>query len=127
MANELYGITIEFDCSYTLSTILEKITTTFGFVRIPIVICTDSKSLYECLVKLGSTVEKRLMIDIMFLRESYEKRKIFEIRWIDGRDNPVDAFTKKNPNDVLLIFILINRTIVRVEIYVERTEKKKEE
>ena len=51
-----------------------------SFPSIPIVMCIDSYSLYKCLVKLGSTKEKRLMIDIMALRESYERREILEIR-----------------------------------------------
>jgi hypothetical protein len=37
-------------------------------IDLPLVVCTDSKSLYECLVKLGTTQEKRLMIDVMCLR-----------------------------------------------------------
>ena len=41
-------------------------------IDLPLVICTDSKSLYECLVKLGTTQEKRLMIDVMCLRQAYE-------------------------------------------------------
>ncbi|EKD17820.1 polyprotein [Drepanopeziza brunnea f. sp. 'multigermtubi' MB_m1] len=48
-------------------------------LRIPnflVVVCTDSYSLYECIVKLGTTKEKRLMIDIMAIRESYEKREL---------------------------------------------------
>ena len=36
-------------------------------IDLPLVICTDSKSLYECLVKLGTTQEKRLMINVMYL------------------------------------------------------------
>jgi hypothetical protein len=47
----------------------------FGWLdlpAIPIVICMDSFSLYECLVKLGTTKEKRLMIDVMALHQSYE-------------------------------------------------------
>jgi hypothetical protein len=32
-----------------------------------IVICTDLRLLYDCLVKLGTTQEKRLMIDVMCL------------------------------------------------------------
>ena len=33
-----------------------------------LVLYTNSKLLYNCLVKLGTTQEKRLMIDIMCLR-----------------------------------------------------------
>ncbi|KAF1935533.1 hypothetical protein EJ02DRAFT_361294, partial [Clathrospora elynae] len=53
---------------------------------------------HECLVKLGTTYEKQLMIDIMVLRQLYERRKITEIQWINGNNNPVDAFTKAMPN-----------------------------
>jgi hypothetical protein len=37
-------------------------------ITLPLVICTNSKLLYKCLVKLGTTQEKRLMIDVMCLR-----------------------------------------------------------
>jgi hypothetical protein len=36
-------------------------------IDLSLVIYTDSKSLYECLVKLGTIQEKRLMIDVMCL------------------------------------------------------------
>jgi hypothetical protein len=54
----------------------------------------DSKSLYECLVRLGSTTEKRLMVDIMYLRQVYERREIIEVVWIEGRYNLADCMTK---------------------------------
>ncbi|EKD16917.1 polyprotein [Drepanopeziza brunnea f. sp. 'multigermtubi' MB_m1] len=34
----------------------------------------------KCLIKLGTTKEKRLMIDVIALRQSYERKKIVEIR-----------------------------------------------
>jgi len=37
-----------------------------------LIVYTDSKSLYDCLVKLGIMQEKRLMIDVMSMREAYE-------------------------------------------------------
>ncbi|EDU51549.1 conserved hypothetical protein [Pyrenophora tritici-repentis Pt-1C-BFP] len=83
-------------------------------------VCTDSYSLYECLVKLGTTAEKRLMIDIMALRQSYERREITEIRWINGEDNPADAFTKATPNRALERFIESNKLSIRVEGSVQR-------
>jgi hypothetical protein len=71
-------------------------------------------------VKLGTTKEKRLMIDIMALRQSYERREITEIRWINGEDNPADAFTKATPNRALERFINGNELTVRVEGWVQR-------
>ena len=47
---------------------------------ISLMICTDFKFLYECFVKLKIIYEKRLMIDVMNFRQSYERRKIIEIR-----------------------------------------------
>jgi len=37
-------------------------------IEVPLVVYTDSKSLYEYLVKLGTTREKRLIIDVICLR-----------------------------------------------------------
>jgi hypothetical protein len=31
------------------------------------------------------------MVDLMCLRQSYERREITEIKWIDGNSNPADA------------------------------------
>jgi hypothetical protein len=80
------GIDMSFAIGFTLTIIIKQL----GLFTIPIIVCTDSYSLYECLVKfgtikdkLGTTKEKRLIIDIMAIRESYENREIFEIRWIN--------------------------------------------
>ena len=67
----------------------------------PIIVCTDSYSLYECLVKLGTIKEKRLMIDIIALRQSYERRELTEVQWINRQDNPADIMTKATPNKIL--------------------------
>jgi hypothetical protein len=45
-----------------------------------LILATDSKSLYDCLVRLGTTIEKRLMIDVMALRQFYERREITEMK-----------------------------------------------
>jgi len=36
-------------------------------IDLPLTLYTDSKLLYDCLVKLGTTQEKRLIIDIICL------------------------------------------------------------
>ena len=70
------GIDMSFAISFTLTIIIKQL----EFPIIPIIVYTDSYSLYECLVKLGTIKEKRLIINIIAIRESYENRELFEIR-----------------------------------------------
>ncbi|KAK1989923.1 hypothetical protein LX36DRAFT_695501 [Colletotrichum falcatum] len=84
LASEIYAMVAGADIAYVISTTLAMITDRLGYPRILTVIYTDLYSLYECLVKLSTTKEKRLMINIMALR-----------------DNPADRFTKTSPNKAL--------------------------
>jgi hypothetical protein len=68
------------DMAIAINTTIRMINEQLGFPQTPIVVCTDSYLLYKCLVKLGTTEEKRLMIDIIALCQSYEQREITEIR-----------------------------------------------
>jgi hypothetical protein len=120
LASELYGMVNGFDNTIAISTTLQQVVRTLGIPQIPVVVCSDSKSLYDCLVKLGTTNEKRLMIDIMSLRESYEKREINEVRWINGKDNPADACTKRSPNSALEKLVSYNKLKIKVEACVDR-------
>jgi hypothetical protein len=120
LASEIYGIVAGADLAYAISSTLAKITDQLNLPTIPLIVCTDSYSLYKCLVKLGTTKEKRLMIDIMALRQSYERRELFEIRWINGLDNPADAITKGTPNKALETLVSTNKIRVRVEGWVKR-------
>ena len=60
------------------------------------------------------------MIDIMAIRESYERRELSEIRWISGDDNPADAMTKKSPVNALKKLIDTNELLIRVKGWVDR-------
>jgi hypothetical protein len=120
LASEVYGMVAGADVAFAIGSTLKMITEQLHLPAIPTIVCTDLYSLYECLVKLGTTKEKRLIIDIMAIRQLYERRELFEIRWINGLDNPADAMTKATPNKALETFINTNQIRVRVEGWVKR-------
>jgi hypothetical protein len=116
IASELYAMVHGFDTTCVLKDTLDKIMQR----ETPIIICIDSPSLYECLVKLGTTYEKRLMIDIMAIRQSYERREIAEIIWITGDSNPADSMTKHAGNTALARIIETNKIDIQAAAWVER-------
>jgi hypothetical protein len=118
LASELYAMAHGFDAGAVVKSTIEAILQ----IRLPLILCTDSKSLYDCLVKLGTTQEKRLMVDLMCLRQSYERREIAEVRWIDGNNNPADAMTKAKPCAALKDLIDTNTVNIQATQWVERAE-----
>lgn len=122
LASELYALVLGFDLSATLKSTTDQILpgSPQGMKAIPLSICTDSLSLYDCLTKLGTTQEKRLMIDILSVRQSYERREITEILWIAGDKNPADAMTKSKCCDALQRLITTNKLDLQVDKWVER-------
>ena len=56
--------------------------------------CINSKFLYDCFIKLKTTQKKKLMINILYLRQLYKRREIIEILWIKKDKNSVDAIIK---------------------------------
>ena len=123
LASELFSMAHGFDIGVAIKTTMKNI---LRLTELPVILCTDSKSLYECLVKLGTTHEKRLMVDIMCLRQSYERRQIAEIIWIDGNSNPADAMTKTRPCQALKKLIDTNTIRIKPTGWVERTGNGKE-
>lgn len=116
LASELYAMSNGYDMAASIKTTMELILD----IKLPLTVCTDSKSLYDCIVKLGTTQEKRLMVDLMCLRQSYERREITEIKWIDGKSNPADAMTKSKACSALRDLIDTNKVSIKVTEWVER-------
>jgi len=120
LASEVYGMVAGVDMAYVITNTINQVLERLDLPAVPTIACTDSYSLYECLVKLGTTQEKRLMVDIMALRQSYERRELFEIRWISGEDNLADAFTKNSCNKAFERFMDTATTVIRMEGWVAR-------
>lgn len=114
---ELQGLLLGFDMGACLKKTYEIL-----FNRdIPLVVYTDSKSLYDdCVIRLGMTLEKRMMIDVMVIRDAYEERELTEIKWIAGNTNPADSMTKIKANDALKKIIDTNFIDITIKEWVMR-------
>ena len=61
------------DIAITIGTTLKIIIDQLKLPIIPTIVCTDLYSLYKYLVKLSTTKEKRLIINIIALQQSYKR------------------------------------------------------
>ena len=73
---ELYGMVHEFDIRAVIKATLEKI---LGFAT-ALILCIDLKFFYDCQIKLGTTQEKQLMVDVMNIHQLYERQEINEMK-----------------------------------------------
>jgi hypothetical protein len=117
LAIELYVMINDFDVESIIKLIIERML----HISLSLILLTNFKSLFDCLVKLNTISEKRLMIDLMCLRQSYERIKIAEIRWIDEDSNFADAMTKSKSYNALIKLIDINIIELKITEWVERT------
>jgi hypothetical protein len=65
-----------FDISTAIKSSVDKILQ----INLSLIQVTDSKSLYGCLVRLGTIQEKRLIINVICLRQAYERRLITDVK-----------------------------------------------
>jgi hypothetical protein len=76
LASEICGIINSFDLAYITAATFKIIINQQNLPEIPIVLYIDSKFLYECIMKLRTTKEKHLMINIIAIRQAYKKKII---------------------------------------------------
>jgi hypothetical protein len=124
LASEVYGMANGVNMAVAIGTTFNIVTQRLEFSNIPIIICTNSFSLYECFVKLGTIKEKKLIIDIMAIQQAYEQKDVFEIRWINGQNNSANAITKAKPNRAISNLIDTNRLRLRVQGWIHRKPEK---
>ena len=65
---ELYALLLKFDVVVTIKFILNQISSDTFQRKISLFMCINSKFLYDCFVKLGTTQKKRLIINILYLK-----------------------------------------------------------
>ena len=68
LALELYAIIIRIDILIALLSIINMIINKLEIKQLLIIICIDFFLLYKCIIKLNTTKEKRLIINIILIR-----------------------------------------------------------
>ncbi|CAL3973533.1 unnamed protein product [Diplocarpon coronariae] len=63
----------------SIAIIIDMVIAKLSLPCLPTIVCTDSLSLYKCIIKLGTIKEKQLIIDIIAIRQSYKNRELIEI------------------------------------------------
>jgi len=76
---EIYGIVSAVNIAIAIGTTLKIIIDRLELPIIPIIVYTNLYSLYKYLVKLSTIKEKRLIIDIIALQQSYKRQELFKI------------------------------------------------
>jgi hypothetical protein len=113
-AAELYALTHDFDLDVafkaTLFTILDRF--------VSLIYCINSKSLYDYLIKFDTTQKKCFMINVMSLRQSYERR-IMKIKCIHEINNSIDSMIKNKAFSILKTLIDINTINKNINEWIE--------
>lgn len=92
LGSEIYAFSHGMDFVLALSQDLGHIMSR----KIDTVMFTDSKSLFDTITKLSTISEKRMLIDVAAIRESYASGELTNVAHILSRHNIANPFTKNN-------------------------------
>lgn len=87
LAGEIMAFSAGFDAAFILKHDLEAVTRK----RIPLYMMMDSMALFDMVTRNAYSSERRLMIDMAAIRESYRRHEIDGLVHISGSDNPADC------------------------------------
>jgi hypothetical protein len=65
------------------------------------------------------------MINVMILRQFYERREITEMKWVHEVNNSVDSMTKSKSSSALRTMIDINQINLNIIEWIERATTRK--
>ena len=91
---------------------------------VPLSMFTDSLSLLDVLTRAKVTTERRLMIDLQTVKESYDKKEIDNVSFIRSEYNISDALTKIKKDSILLKTLKSGKLDHPVEQWIIRTKSK---
>jgi hypothetical protein len=97
LGSETMAFADGFDAAYSLKHDLQTILKR----SVDILMYTDSLSLFDVITKLSTTAEKRLMIDLVVVREAYDCMEIAQLAFLRTNWNPTDALLKVSLNTCL--------------------------
>jgi hypothetical protein len=90
LGSETMALADAFDMAYALKHNIETIIKQ----NVPIVILTDSLSLFDVITKATTTADKRLMIDLCVVKQAYERSEVDTIGFVRSEYNPADVLRK---------------------------------
>ena len=115
LAAELYavasGFDMEFSFAHTFAQILGR--------KLKLRVFTDSRTLFDSIITFCTMTEKRLLIDIAFIRQSYREGELEDLGWIRSDDNAADALTKDKVDIALHRILRTHKVKVNVQQWTE--------
>ena len=66
--------------SFNISATIKAIVKLQLNISLLLILCTDSKLIYKYLIKLKTIQEKKLIINIIYLRQLYKRREIAKVK-----------------------------------------------
>ena len=95
------------DAAYLISSLLSEMLNNSKEL-INIVAKTDSKGLHSALLSTKAGSDKRLRVEIAFLKQLLEKQELEAVMWIRSNEQLADCLTKKTSSSNLLLKTLYN-------------------
>ena len=82
---------------------------TFSGCKVQTVLYTDSKCLFDTITKLSTVSEKRLLIDIAAIRETYTNGDLSNVAHVASKHNLANIFTKEKADSTMLRDLMTQR------------------
>lgn len=109
-----------FNVNFSINYDLQSIVGT----SVPLSMMTNSLSLFDVPAKATERTEKRLMIDLKTIKDSYQKHELQQVAFIRSENNPADALAKIKQSSILDSISQTSEVNHAVEQWIKRMIKK---